>query len=965
MLQTVLNWLPKLNRHKKRGLNLFRPIELCCAFLCLVASANAVVGSAASFDRDADILAWWPQITREQRPWAYWWWMGSAVDPANLTKELTRYRDAGYGGVHIIPIYGAIGWETNYISYISPQWMDMLRHTVSEAKRLDLGVDMTTGTGWCFGGPRVTDAEANAAVVAKTFEVAPGGKLAEKFDRTNTQALVAFSTNGASIELTKIIRADGSVNWIADGGPWRVYAISQKPSGQKVKRASPGGEGHMLNLIYPEAVRDYLRWFDEAFARYDGPKPRAQYHDSYEYRSDWSPDFFAQFEKRRGYRLQTELPALFGKDTNDHTARVLCDYRETVSDVMVEESLPLWVKWSHARGFLTRNEAHGSPGNLLDLYSVADIPETEMFYKDRNKLISKFASSAAHVSGKKLVGCETGTWLQEHFTETLADMKYLLDDLFLSGVNHVFYHGTCYSPDEAGWPGWLFYASYEMNPRNSVWRDVPALNAYVARCQSVLQSGQPDNDILLYWPIHDFWSQPGGRLLPHMTVHARDWFEAQPVGKLAEQLWNRGYSFDYVSDRQLAAARLKNGKVEMPESSYRVVVVPTCERMPVATLKKLFSLAESGATVIFENDLPKDVPGLGALEKRRKEFVQLTTRIGAPASGLARSDEARETRRAGGRRSFPLGKGRMLLGEVEVTLDAAGVARETLFDQPGLMCLRRAFDGGRHYFIANRGEQTFEGWLSLATAAKSVVIMDALNRRTGVAASRQSAANSTQVFLQLQPGEAVILRVFTKDQVNGAAWAYAGPTGKPVELSGEWKVKFVQGGPVLPPEFRATKLASWTELGGEEAQRFAGTARYAITFDAPPLESSLQAVPDTLKRELQHFTLDLDKVCQSARVRLNGQDLGTLITPPFRVVVSNLKPKDNLLEVEVTNVSANRIRDLDRRGVKWKNFHDINFVNLNYRPFDASAWPLTDSGLLGPVTLTAVNAMSPAKEVSR
>ena len=42
-----------------------------------------------------------------------------------------------------------------------------------------------------------------------------------------------------------------------------------------------------------------------------------------------------------------------------------------------------------------------------------------------------------------------------------------------------------------------------MNPRNSVWRDVPALNAYAARCQAVLQSGQPDNDILLYWPIHD------------------------------------------------------------------------------------------------------------------------------------------------------------------------------------------------------------------------------------------------------------------------------------------------------------------------------------------------------------------------------------------------------------------------------------------------------------------------------
>ena len=95
---------------------------------------------------------------------------------------------------------------------------------------------------------------------------------------------------------------------------------------------------------------------------------------------------------------------------------------------------------------------------------------------------------------------------------------------------------------------------------------------------------------------------------------------------------------------------------------------------------------------------------------------------------------------------------------------------------------------------------------------------------------------------------------------------------------------------------------------------------------------------------------------QSARVRVNGKDYGTLITPPFRVVVDDLKPTGNTLEVEVTSVTANRIRDLDRRGVKWKTFRDINIVDINYKPFDASNWPLTDCGLLGPVTLTPVVA---------
>jgi len=63
---------------------------------------------------------------------------------------------------------------------------------------------------------------------------------------------------------------------------------------------------------------------------------------------------------------------------------------------------------SRRHGFLTRNEAHGSPGNWLDLYAAADIPETEMFYKDRSKLVSRFASSAAHVTGRDLVAAENG-----------------------------------------------------------------------------------------------------------------------------------------------------------------------------------------------------------------------------------------------------------------------------------------------------------------------------------------------------------------------------------------------------------------------------------------------------------------------------------------------------------------------------------------------------------------------------
>lgn len=714
----------------------------------------------------------------------------------------------------------------------------------------------------------------------------------------------------------------------------------------------------MLNLFYPAAMSHYLEWFDEAFAQYHGPNPRALYHDSYEYRSDWAPDFFASFEKRRGYRLQTELPALFSDSapgsgqqsrithhvslSPDHIARVKSDYRETISDLMAEESIPLWTDWARRNGFLTRNEAHGSPGNWLDLYANADIPETEMFYKDRNRLVSKFASSSAHITGKNLVAAETGTWLKEHFTETLADMKYLVDDMFLSGVNHVFYHGTCYSPDEAGWPGWHFYASFEMNPRNSIWRDVLTLNAYVARCQAVLQAGRPDNDILLYWPIYDVWHDPNGRV-QQFTIHARDWFEEQPVGKLAQQLWNRGYGFDYISDRQLARAKVANGKIRTEGGEYSVLVLPRTEHIPVQTMRKVVELTEAGATVVFQEALPADVPGWGKLEERRAAFKELVGRI----ESTENSDAAHSPTRSGRVRIVRLGKGRVFIGEVEPALAEARVLREAMFDHPGLCCVRRAVDGGHDYFIANRSEQQpVRDWVPLGRPAKSALIMDPLIGRTGISAMRRSTRHDgVEVFLELAAGQSIVVQCRSGASPADSKWQWWEAQGEPLTLTGAWHVSFISGGPALPSGFQTPRLTSWTESAYTNAQCFAGTALYSLTFDAP-IESP------------EHWQVDLGEVCQSARIRLNGQNLGTLITPPFRVTTGRLKPKGNRLEVEVTNVSANRIRDLDRRGVKWKNFYDVNFVNLDYKPFDASNWPLTASGLLGPVKLMPVAAIN-------
>ncbi|MFI5129722.1 MAG: glycosyl hydrolase, partial [Chitinophagales bacterium] len=95
----------------------------------------------------------WPAITKTMKPWTRWWWEGSAVNKADLTWNLQQYQKAGLGGVEITPIYGVSGSEKQFVDFLSPQWMQMLMHTLNESKRLGLGVDLANATGWPFGGP--------------------------------------------------------------------------------------------------------------------------------------------------------------------------------------------------------------------------------------------------------------------------------------------------------------------------------------------------------------------------------------------------------------------------------------------------------------------------------------------------------------------------------------------------------------------------------------------------------------------------------------------------------------------------------------------------------------------------------------------------------------------------------------------------------------------------------------------
>ena len=880
----------------------------------------------------------WPAISKETRPWTRWWWMGNAVDPQDLTHQLTLFAQTGIGGVEICPIYGAKGYESRFIDFLSPKWMEMLAHTTAEASRLGLGVDMTTGTGWPFGGPQVTAEDASAKVELDRYEIGGGARLDGMLPDGELRCLRAFSGRGEQIDLTGRVTS-GRVDWTAPPGRWRLYAVAQASPIQQVKRAAPGGAGNVLDPYSVTAMDDYLAVFDRAFAGYRGAMPRAQFHDSFEYfGATWTNGFFREFAALRGYDLRTQLPAFFGEGPEDTVARVKYDYRQTIGDLHLAY-MRRWSAWAHAHGSLSRDQAHGAPVNLIDLYGSADIPETEIFgsVAERNLPMNKFSSSAAHLAGRRLASAESFTWLNEPFQATLSEVKQAADYLFLAGVNHIFFHGIPYSPADAPWPGWQFYASVNFGPEGGLWRDLPEFNAYATRCQSVLQGGAPSNDVLLYLPIHDIWQTPENLLMPFTMHNVEQWLGRNPFYAAAMTLSDRGYGYDEISDRFLAGTECEQGRLVVGGNRWRVVVVPDCRLMPGTTLRKLIDLARAGAAILVLNRLPEDVPGWSDLENRRGEFRELTDSIHL-ATMMANPGVERAA----------LGQGEFLVGtDLEALLRAAGVAREPAVDL-GLRFVRRTDGRNYDYFFANRGRGAVDGWVTLGTSAKSAAILDPMyEHRAGVAALRQGADGSTRVYLQMQPGESCVLRTFPESSVQGPAWPYAGPAGAPRALTGEWQVQFIDGGPALPAAYGTTQLASWTTRDDPETRRFAGTARYSIEFNRPAGDAD-------------DWLLDLGAVRESARVRLNGHEIEGFWCAPFTATVGRwLQPGRNTLAIEVTNLASNRIRDLDQRKVNWKYFYDANVLGRNYRPLDASTWPLFDSGLLGPVTFTPLKRLAP------
>ena len=856
----------------------------------------------------------WPLPSKEAKAGTRWWWMGSAVDDANLAWNLAEYSRVGLGTVEVTPIYGVQGNEAHELKFLETPWMNALKKTYQEAETHSMDVDMNMGTGWPFGGPNVTiDQAAGKLEYVQQTLIGDGTSeqtvsIALDSPHAKLNKVMAYPMDGNEGSVTELTNhvLGKNVKWIAPTGKWLILAIYNGHTLQTVKRAAPGGEGYVLDHFDADAVKAYLQRFEDAFETSGTPYPHCFFNDSYEvYYADWTPKMFEEFEKYRGYKLEEHMHQLLGLATDDNN-QVLADYRATINDMLINNFTRQWTEWAHRHGTLTRNQAHGSPANLIDVYAAVDIPEIEGFgltdfgikglrtdkgftranYSDFATL--KYASSAAHITGKTFTSSETFTWLTEHFRTSLSQMKPDLDLMFLAGVNRVFFHGTTYSPQEATWPGWKFYAAIDMSPTNSIWRDAPELMTYIERCQSFLQMGKPDNDFLVYAPFTNAWhkdKKKGAVFADKLLTFPIDNLSSKmpDVKNTTNQVTAAGYDCDFISDKFLLSAKTVNGMIETEGGArYHGLVVPVIQDMPSDVKSHLEELEQEGAKIVYQSDGP--------------------------------------------------------------TLDGIGATPEPMRTELGLRTIRRSNETGFHYFISNLTGQHVADFVSLSVPFTSLVMF---NPMTG--AIFTPAVENGKVFLDLKSGQSIILQTYTTQQVTcDSIYQRKDEVGR-FTIDGAWILAFSDDStPSVTKTYDLGTLQSWENLDDKTAQLM-GTGIYSTTF---------RVSQQQMASANGGFKINLGDVRESARVYLNDKYVGCAWCAPFTLDVGNcVKEGENTLRIEVTNLPANHIRQMDIDNKSWRIFEDVNILDILNGNIGVSGvtsyadWDKMPSGLNSSVTL--------------
>lgn len=875
----------------------------------------------------------------EARVMMRWWWFGPSVSKPELLREMQQMKAGGIGGFEIQPVYPLAldDPQTGFrnFPYLSNEFLDDVRFANEEAAKLGLRVSVTLSSGWPYGGPNTPVTEAAGALHLEVTPIAEG------------ETSVALPALGAGESLEAVFLANS--DWNGDpaaasspadrpkllplpevgatrmqlppmeGGRARkiLWFISSR-TGQQVKRAAAGAEGFVLDHFSREAIDHHLRDVaDPLMTAFSDRPPYSVFSDSLEvYGSDWTPNFLAEFKKRRGYDLRPLLPDLFTTAPSEEAEAVRRDWGRTLTELVDDNYLKPINSWAVAHHTLLRSQTYGDPAVSLSSNALVGLPEGEG-PQWRQFSYTRWTTSAAHIYGREVVSAEAWTWLHSPaFRATPLDMKAEADRFFLQGINQLVGHGWAYSPPSAGDPGWRFYAAGVFNEHNPWWIVTPDVMHYMQRISWALQQGKPANDVAVYLPDDDAYAAftPG-------KVSLSDTLPRWITPKLIAAIEDSGYNFDFID-----STAISNKGIENP-----VLLLPEVNRISSETLDKIAQYCEAGGKVIAIGRLPEHAPGLKGMGEPSSAVLASAKKLISGADGKCVAKLVPDAEH---------------LGAVLNQLQKPDIFVEP--SAPALGFIHRKLENADLYFLANTGNIPLHTHVQVRSKYKTAEWLDA---DTGAA---RAALLDAPHLLDLAPYESRLLLLRQGDApANKAPAPRLGNNSVTKDLSRDWKVQFESGS----KEQSMPELISWTAQ--KHTRFYSGVVTYRKSIELPSVSKHAQLILSfgegkptvepaaTEDHPGMHAELD-PPVRDAAIIYVNGKRAGSLWHPPYELDITSLvKPGNNTLELQVANTAINKMSGEAQPNYRllWERY------GQRFTPQDMENLVPLPSGLLGPVTL--------------
>ena len=602
----------------------------------------------------------------EYRPFVRWWWNGDKIEADELVRELRLLKEAGIGGVEINPVAfpsycDSVGKPS--LSWLSPEWIDMLKVCFDEADSLDMTCDLIVGSGWPFGAEYLEGEEQAQLVVnygkplvgPMTYIIERDSLIAKAMPKISspyegsTKEIMALRLypNPADNPYDRIeLPVDSLIVVEVPEGSFTLSALVKINGFMEVINGAPGAAGPVLNHFNTEAVERYLHTMSDSIQERIGPlqgRIRALFTDSMELEgANWVYDMAAEFQKRYGYDITNYLPFILFKigsmgsavnydpvmpvteAFNEQVERARYDFEDFKAQLIMERFTEPYINWCHELGVKARSQAYGRGFYPLENAMGYDIPEGESWTTNWLKhkpgeemsetdyrrgraytMVNKFVSSAAHLSGNRTVSCEEMTNTYTVFNMTLEQLKIGGDQSAISGVTHSVFHGFNYSPNqEVDFPGWLRYGAY-YSENNTWWPYFKIYTDYKARLSYALQHGTYYADIAILNPENDMWSTLGMQNEPFPNT------TRAPYKTLIWEAINKcGGGVDYVTENIINEGRIRRGSFCYNDRRYSTIILIDVERIHPETSQQLLRFVEDGGKLLCIDTIPYKSLGL-------------------------------------------------------------------------------------------------------------------------------------------------------------------------------------------------------------------------------------------------------------------------------------------------------------------------------------------------------------------